>query len=72
MINFNKEIPKYGDLMTIREFAEAIDDGCFIDDDGIGYASNGIAEAKDVEIYPSNIETYLKNKEITHVVWYNK
>jgi len=49
-----KEIPKHGTHMTLSEFIEACETGCFIDYDGVGYYATG-SKMSDKTIYPSNV-----------------
>ena len=39
---FTDEIPHYGEVFTIQEFKEAIEDGSITKNDGAGYYSNGL------------------------------
>lgn len=73
MMRFNNPIPKYGHVMTINDFKEAVDDGMFTDYDGHGYASNGKHESEYL-IMPSRVDFLPKEvkEQATHVVWYNK
>lgn len=66
-----KPIPKYGDLMTMEEFAECVKTGMFIDDDGDGYYA---FENSMTDQYAdlSLISAGQQPKEFTHVVWFNK
>ena len=49
-----REIPKYGDLMSMEDFVETCLHFDFIDYDGFGYYSDGIKMSEKV-IYPSNV-----------------
>jgi len=65
----------FGDLITLREFFDASDAGCFNDDDGMGtYCTETTVSNKRVEFYEisGKLEKDLKSKGITHVMWYNK
>ena len=75
-----KEIPGYGDLMTIEEFIGAVKVGALINYDGFGNLAmeNGMSE---IEVRPSYV--FDKDgkitdrfsefmKEFTHVVWFNR
>lgn len=66
-----REIPDYGDHMTIEYFKECCDCGGFIDSDGFGvYATE--TQVSSIDVNPSDIETGLYRKDFTHVVWFNK
>lgn len=71
-------VPPYGDLITIEDWLECVDQGGFIDYDGDG----DLLEEIDGEFYlllasvcPSMVDRgELKDllKEATHVMWFNK
>lgn len=71
--------PKLGDVMTVEEYLECVDDGGFIDDDGMGdVARDGlIAEPEAGEdgwpkwLRPSDRDLFIP-EDATHVVWYNR
>jgi hypothetical protein len=65
-----------GDLLTIKEFKECVDSGCFIDYDGFGLpATTKYAWSMPI-IRPSSVEEdFLKDCEkhgVTHICWFNK
>lgn len=61
------EIPHYGDLFTIDEFEEQVEDQNIMHEDGIGYYSDGEHMARKFPVF------YTKKPEgATHVVWFNK
>ena len=67
-----KDIPDYGDLMTMEEFVDCVKMGGFIDYDGYGkYALEDMVSNK--VITPSEVK-YQRNllHGFTHVVWYNR
>ncbi len=76
-------IPDFADIMTIEEWLNGVESGCFIDYDGHGYWATSTHQSKKSaveELYessmvlPSHI-TKLKIKPpswATHVAWYNK
>ena len=66
-----KDIPDYGEHVTIEKFIEWIESSCVIDWDGTGYYAT---ENKQSNIYahPSEIYKGIINTNFTHVVWYNK
>jgi hypothetical protein len=67
-------IPDYGDLMTIQEWIDSVDCGCFIDDDGTGNLAYK-DKMSNIEVYPSMVKDGEFNKiknDFTHIVWFNK
>ena len=68
-----EEIPDYGHLMTMEDFKESVDCGGFIDYDGFGYYATK-DKMSNKQIVPSDFRKnhILKNKEFTHVVWFNR
>lgn len=76
--NFFSPIPNYGDLMTLEEFQQRCQDGCFIDYDGHGSpagSESGFFEGKlcmdpNVTLHPSEYDDVPEGT--THVVWFNK
>ncbi len=60
-----KEIPDYGDLMTMEQFINSVKSGFLTNYDGIGFYSDGefIYEAVDFQD---------KIKSFSHVVWMNR
>jgi len=68
-----KEIPDYGDLMTMEDWLDCVESGGFIDYDGSGRYSDGKRMANK-PVYPSDVEAgrLLKETEFTHVVWFNR
>lgn len=68
-----EDIPEYGDHMTMEDFKGYCDGGGFIDYDGSGnYASE--THMSNISISPSDfkINNIHKNKDFTHIVWFNK
>lgn len=63
-----------GDLMTLEDWRESVEDGMFIDDDGFGDEVRWVdgEDPKVLEewIYPSEADRL--NPETTHILWYNK
>lgn len=62
------------DKMTIAEFAENVEFGAFMDDDGFGvFGKNGMESS--IYLIPSQfvriLETF-RDLEFTHVYWYNR
>lgn len=63
MVSFKTD----GDVMTIKEFIDAVGCGAFTDDDGFGHYASDSLETKEV-IDLSDIKRYT----YSFVVWYNK
>lgn len=62
---YDRPVPKYGDLMTIEEWNDAVNDGYIMDDDGSGYwVKDGMT--CDDSVFGTDQE------DATHVIWYNK
>ena len=66
-----KDIPDYGDFMTLEEFAECCMYKGFIDSDGFGYYATK-DKMTDITINPSDITTGEYKKDFPNVVWFNK
>jgi len=64
-------IPDYGDIFTIKQFLERVDDTSFIDYDGHGNLATK-TEMSDIVIYPSTIKKLKIDKKFTHVIWFNR
>lgn len=68
-----KDIPDYGDKMTVKDWIDCVNSGGFIDYDGSGCLSTDKFRS-DISISPSDV-TFFK-VEIpmwaTHVIWFNK
>lgn len=64
---YKDEIPNYGEILTIDEFVGMVDDGSIIEDDGIGYFSNGHKMTRELDVFESDIP-----EDATHVAWFNK
>jgi len=63
---YGEPVPKsYGDLMTIEDWNDAINEGYIIDSDGIGYWVKDGMRSRD-EVFST------AQKDATHVAWYNK
>lgn len=68
---FNREVEKDDDVMSLTDFIEAVKDGCFIDYDGFGhYVKNG--KMSDIDIYPSDVDHNSVRKDFDTIVWFNK
>lgn len=55
-----------GDVFTIQEFFDMVNNGCINNYDGYGSYSDGIYELESIK------DIYLLNPSFSHVVWYNK
>ena len=67
----------YGDLMTIEQFAEDVNDGLFTDYDGVGYYSDGKTyEHENIVSISSLRNTPNRNLSkllgFSHIIWFNK
>lgn len=60
-----------GDLMTIEEFIECCNCGCFTDYDGSGHYATKDQQST-ITIDPSDIISNIYRKDFTHVIWFNK
>lgn len=65
-----KQIPSYGDHMTLQDFIDSVECGAFIDYDGTGYYATE-KHITDIVVYPSDI-TMGFDRQWSHVVWFNK
>lgn len=67
-VMFDVPADKYADIMTLKEFAECINCGAFIPDDGCGWIGTETHYN-----YEFNVWTTATLPEgATHVHWYNK
>lgn len=64
-------IDNCGELFTIKDFIDFVNDGAFVDSDGMGYyaSEDGIT---DIPIRPSDVFYFILSHSFTHVMWYNK
>ena len=68
---FNREVKGSDHVMSLEEFIETCNDGCFIDYDGFGhYVRNG--KMSNIDIYPSDVEHKSIRKDFDTIVWFNK
>jgi len=70
-------IPKYGDLMTMKDFIHCCETGAFIDYDGHGHYSDGTQEFvgerfDDGRVKPSMVKKGLINTSYSHIIWFNR
>lgn len=68
---FERPIPDYGDLMDIGKWIDDVHKGLLIDEDGIGYYSNGLV-MYNLRIRPTDVFTDNVKTRYTNVVWFNK
>jgi hypothetical protein len=62
-----------GDLMTLKEWQEAVKAGGFVDYDGVGCYGTETEEFVNREVVPSDFLAGKEPpKEATHVIWYNR
>ena len=61
---------KYGEVMTTKEFAQAVKDKYFIPYDGFGYFHDGEQETKH-SVWKHKI-TKRTLEKYPYVIWYNK
>lgn len=67
---YNKQLPNYGNLMTVQDFIENCKIGGFIDNDGCGHPVKDNMMNDDLIIYPS--QRVLIPKDATHIIWFNR
>lgn len=62
------------DVMSTDEFLEAVESGCFTDDDGHGYASvDGKQYYREHSIDASSAAFFFEERsEFNYVIWFNK
>jgi signal peptidase I len=70
-INEYREIPTYGDVISIDDFIGYCKSGWFIDYDGYG---NYCTEDKmtDIVILPSDIKAGMYRKDFKKIIWFNR
>ena len=66
-----RDIPDYGDHMTLEDFVSNVDNGLFTDDDGHGYYAN-VKQISTERVIPSDVIEHKLLEGWTHVVWFNK
>lgn len=65
------ELPKYGDVMSLKDFIENVKCGGFIDYDGSGnYVKDG--KMSNIDVYPSDVSKGRLRKEFDTIIWFNK
>lgn len=66
-----KDIPDYGDVMTLTDFIANVKCGGFIDYDGSGnYIKDG--KMTNISIYPSDIKKNAVRREFDTIIWFNR
>ena len=66
-----RDLPDYGDHMTLEDFVDCCQSGGFIDFDGYAkYATSD--KMSDINAYPSDVADSDIDWRWTHVVWFNK
>lgn len=61
---------EHGDLMTVKQYWEMVDEGSLIDYDGYGHPSNGFLQDSQIKVRPSDPASL--PYQASHVVWYNR
>ena len=64
---FTDEIPHYGEVFTIPEFKEAIEDGSITKNDGMGYYSDGLHMSRKNPVFGAE-----QPDGARYVIWFNK
>jgi hypothetical protein len=65
------DIPSYGDVMSLDNFIENVEDGGFIDYDGHGsYVIDG--KMTNVNVFASDVENKLIRTEFDTMIWFNR
>ena len=67
-VEFGKEWK--GSIFTLEKFINLVNDGMFIDEDGVGYYATETGKS-DIMIFPSDILEGLYRKDFTHIIWFN-
>jgi hypothetical protein len=68
---FERDIPNYGDVMSLKEFINCVEEGGFIDYDGFGtYVRDG--KVSNIDIHPSDVKHKAIRKDFDTVIWFNK
>ena len=69
------KMPDNNMVLELDEFIEDCNNGCLIDDDGVGYYSNSKTEHENLDellVYPSQITRGIINRDYKYVHWYNR
>ena len=66
-----RDIPEYGDVMSLQDFVDAVKDGGFIDYDGSGeYVKDG--KMSGIAIHPSDVQYGAVRDDFDTIVWFNR
>ncbi len=68
-MDYTEEIAKYGDVMSLEEWTEAVDQGFFTNEDGSGYFCKDGIMNRTIEVFS---KAALGVTDATHVCWFNK
>lgn len=71
LFGYTVEVPSYGSVYTVLEFAQMCKSRFFIDYDGYGHPVLGGKAKPSCWVKPSSYDTDIP-EEATHVVWYNR
>lgn len=69
-MNYTEEIPDYGDIMTIEEWNDCVEQGFFTNDDGSGYFCKDGKMDRTIEVFSP--QAAKMEIDATHVCWFNK
>lgn len=68
-----RDLPNFGDHMTIQDFKDCVASGGFIPDDGTGrYATADKQSDVYVDFDEDEIDKHIEAGIFTHVMWFNK
>lgn len=68
---FERDLPEYGDLMTLENFVATVRSGGFIDYDGYGYYVRG-DKMSNIKVIPSDLKHNAIRPDFDMVMWFNK
>ena len=68
-MEYNQDVPEYGELMTVEQFRQYVKSGMFIDYDGFGCPVKD-GKMADLQISPSTSQ--LIPSSATHICWFNR
>lgn len=60
-----------GDIMTVADYLDCVENGMFIDYDGSGHPMKDGKIDRKIDIYPSNKRHGIP-EDATHICWYNR
>lgn len=67
---YNHKLPPYGEVMTIGQFREQVEDRSLMDYDGHGYPVFDQMMDRSVLIQPSTVNEI--PDDATHIIWFNR